>query len=214
MKSSKKSPKRGWVGHFGCAAAVLARAGVTVAVLVVFAVIAAVAVPRYSGERSTTTANPPANTPAGANGCGPGNGLPMLFVQPFTVTGTAGPDSISATSLYGRLTSAFSNSTWSISAGSSRTPPLGRGRTASRPVSQPHIDYRLSGLSNTTTADSPFAVPARGYRAAIGHMDPGVRARQGRRRTARSLKIPWCANWPKHWCSRSASSTATAVTRA
>ncbi len=115
------------------------------AVLVVFAAIAAVAVPRYSGERSTTTANPPANTPVGSERLGPGNGLPVLFVQPFTVTGTAGPNSISATSLYGRLTSAFSqfdlvNIRWQLT--DAATGPRKDGQPA---VSQPHIDYRLSG---------------------------------------------------------------------
>ena len=115
------------------------------AVLVVFAVAVALVVPRYSGERSATTANPPANAPVNSERLGPGNGLPVLFVQPFTVTGTARPNSISATSLYGRLTSAFSqfdlvNIRWQLT--DAATGSLKDGQPA-KP--QPHIDYRLSG---------------------------------------------------------------------
>lgn len=109
-----------------------------VAALVVGGIIAA-AVLWQRGAPSAITASP---TPAGADRLQPGNGLPVLFVQPFTVAGTPGPDSISATSLYTRLNDAFSNFDlvnirWQ--SGGVSAPQ----RNGQQPDTQSRIDYRL-----------------------------------------------------------------------
>ena len=109
-----------------------------VAALIAAGIIAA-AVLWQRGAPSAITASP---SPAGADRLQPGNGLPVLFVQPFTVTGTPGPDSISATSLYTRLTDAFSN----FDLVNIRWQPGGASapqRNGQQADTRSHIDYRL-----------------------------------------------------------------------
>ena len=113
-------------------------AGLFVAALAVAGIIAAATLWLRGAPPVITGSTPP----AGADRLQPGNGLPVLFVQPLTVTGTPEPNSISAPSLYARLTDAFSNFDmvnirWQ--SGSSPAPQ----RIGQSSASQSHIDYRL-----------------------------------------------------------------------
>jgi tetratricopeptide (TPR) repeat protein len=69
----------------------------------------------------------------------PGNGMPILLVDPFEVIGTPGPRSVSAVSLHAMLSDAFArfdlvNIVWDSAAGS---PP--------RAPSDARVDYRMAG---------------------------------------------------------------------
>ncbi|HML13617.1 MAG TPA: hypothetical protein VK456_09945 [Xanthobacteraceae bacterium] len=69
----------------------------------------------------------------------PGNGMPVLLVEPFEVTGTPGPRSLSAASLHATLSDAFArfdlvNIVWDAAAGRPA-----RGAAGVR------IDYRMAG---------------------------------------------------------------------
>ena len=91
-----------------------------------------------------------AKGPAGAEQLQPGNGLPVLFVQPFKVTGTPDPQSISAVSLFARLIGAFANFDlvnvhWQFA--DSRANPQPAGLPAEL---QSHVDYRLIGTIEYT----------------------------------------------------------------
>ncbi len=107
--------------------------------------VAAVAVLQQRNESSGITTTAPADATANAEGLQPGNGLPVLFVEPFDVTGAPGSRSISATSLYARITDAFShfdlvNIHWQPVDGAAAP------RRAGQPSeSQSHVDYRLIG---------------------------------------------------------------------
>jgi TolB-like protein len=76
----------------------------------------------------------------------PGNGMPVLLVQPFEVGGTPGPRSLSAASLHAMLSDAFArfdlvNIVWDSNDG---------GGPAREPGAAPdsRIDYRLVGLAD------------------------------------------------------------------
>jgi TolB-like protein len=69
----------------------------------------------------------------------PGNGMPVLLVEPFEVTGAPGPRSLSAVSLHAMLSDAFArfdlvNVVWDVAA----------GRPA-RAATDARIDYRMAG---------------------------------------------------------------------
>src|SRR5262249_16116849 len=70
----------------------------------------------------------------------PGNGLPCLLVQPFDVTGTPDPRSLSAQSLHARLSDAFAhfdlvNIVWDSTSGA----------RPARASADMRVDYRLAG---------------------------------------------------------------------
>jgi TolB-like protein len=72
----------------------------------------------------------------------PGNGMPVLLVQPFEVAGTPGPRSISAVSLHAMLSDAFAhfdlvNIVWESAEG--------RSTPARAPPAESSVDYRLVG---------------------------------------------------------------------
>jgi TolB-like protein len=72
----------------------------------------------------------------------PGDGMPVLLVQPFEVAGTPGPQSISAVSLHAMLSDAFAhfdlvNIVWESAEG--------RSTPARAPPAESSVDYRLVG---------------------------------------------------------------------
>jgi hypothetical protein len=73
----------------------------------------------------------------------PGNGMPVLLVQRFEVTGAPGPRSISAVSLHAMLSDAFAhfdlvNIVWEAAEN-------GRSAPAAAPAAEASVDYRLVG---------------------------------------------------------------------
>jgi hypothetical protein len=99
-----------------------------------------IALPRgtYVPTFTRRAAAPPAE-PAGET-LPPGNGMPVLLVQPFDVVGTAGPRGLSAASLHAMLSDAFArfdlvNIVWES--------PEAAG--SARAATDARIDYRLVG---------------------------------------------------------------------
>jgi tetratricopeptide (TPR) repeat protein/TolB-like protein len=76
---------------------------------------------------------------ASAEALPPGNGMPVLLVEPFEVLGTPGPRSLSASSLHAMLSDAFArfdlvNIVWDAASGS-----------AARAAADARLDYRMAG---------------------------------------------------------------------
>jgi len=121
-----------------------------VPVLGVSALVIAAAVAGAVWLQRTSAPAVTAKGPAGAEQLQPGNGLPVLFVQPFKVTGTPDAQSISAASLFARLTGAFAN--FDLVNVHWQFPDANVKQTATgQPTDlQPHVDYRLIGTVDYT----------------------------------------------------------------
>jgi len=95
-----------------------------------------------SFTRRTARAGDLAGEPAAgasAEALPPGNGMPVLLVEPFEVLGTPGPRSLSASSLHAMLSDAFArfdlvNIVWDAASGS-----------AARAAADARLDYRMAG---------------------------------------------------------------------
>jgi len=78
----------------------------------------------------------------------PGNGMPILLVEPFEVTGAPGPRSLSAVSLHAMLSDAFArfdlvNIVWDVAGGRpARAATDARAAAPSRTRSEPHAARR------------------------------------------------------------------------
>ena len=118
-----------------------------VATVIAVAVIT-IALLHRPGSLSDTAAKGAAGAPStqrAGDALPPGNGMPVLFVQRFDVTGTPGPQSISAGALHDTLSDAFShfdlvNILWQP--GTEETAAPGNGQALARDL---HADYRFVG---------------------------------------------------------------------
>jgi hypothetical protein len=104
----------------------------------------ALLLPRSGGERAITTATlPPRTADVGtrASGLPPGNGMPVIAIEPLRVIGTALPDQLAAGSLGDKLRDAFARfDTINVAYTGNAQPANVDGEAA-----PPRLDYRLTG---------------------------------------------------------------------